>query len=205
MNTFVKQDIKMSAAMKAFNTNLRLPAQPLFDIFEKSTAFVDRTDRDKPAETRRVRPGRDELGKVVSAEYVYLREGRSRHKLDPKYTGPFKVDCRHGTVVWIWRNGRLEPHKLDRVIAAGQLDLGDASDRSSSDSEVALRSHESLDTPGGTRDTEGARPDVSRPGSPTGSYPDESRRESVSDRFFSQAVCHLRRPGRWDDFVMYLV
>jgi len=33
MNTFVKQDIKMSAAMKALNTNLRLPAQPLFDIF----------------------------------------------------------------------------------------------------------------------------------------------------------------------------
>ena len=36
MNTFVK----LSAAMKAFNTNLRLPAQPLFDIFEKSTAYV---------------------------------------------------------------------------------------------------------------------------------------------------------------------
>jgi len=34
MNTFVKPDIKMSAAMKAFNTNLRLPTQPLFDIFE---------------------------------------------------------------------------------------------------------------------------------------------------------------------------
>ena len=46
MNTFVKQDIKMSAAMKAFNTKLRLPAQPLFDIFEIRTAFVDRTDRD---------------------------------------------------------------------------------------------------------------------------------------------------------------
>ena len=61
---------------------------------------------------------------MANAEYVYLREGRSRHKLDPKYTGPFKVDRRHGTVVWIWRNGRLEPHKLDRVIAAGQLDLG---------------------------------------------------------------------------------
>jgi len=58
MNTFVKQDIKMSAAMKAVNTNLRLPAQPLFDIFEKGTAYVDRTDRDKPAETRQVRPGR---------------------------------------------------------------------------------------------------------------------------------------------------
>jgi len=40
INTFVKQDIKMSAAMKAFNTNLRLPAQPLFDIFEKSTAYM---------------------------------------------------------------------------------------------------------------------------------------------------------------------
>jgi len=51
MNTFVKQDIKMSAAMKAFNINLRLPAQPLFDIFEKSTAYVDRTERDKPAKT----------------------------------------------------------------------------------------------------------------------------------------------------------
>ena len=101
MNTFVKQDIKMSAAMKAFNTNLRLPAQPLFDIFEKSTAYVDRTDRDKPAETRQVRPGRDELGKVANAEYVYHCEGRSRHKLDPKYTGPFKVDRKHGTVVWI--------------------------------------------------------------------------------------------------------
>jgi len=92
---------------------------------------------------------------VGNAEYVYLREGRSRHKSDPKNTGPFKVDRRHGTVVWIWRNGRLEPHKLDRVIAAGQLDLGDASERSSSDSEVALHSHESLDTPGGTRDTDG--------------------------------------------------
>jgi len=124
MNTFVKQDIKMSAAMKVFNTNLRLPTQPLFNIFEKSNAYVDRTDRDKPAETRQVRPGRDELDKVENAEYVYLREGRSHHKLDPKYTGLFKVDCRHGTVVWIWRNGSLEPHKLDRVIAAGQLDLG---------------------------------------------------------------------------------
>jgi len=118
----------MSAAMKAFNTNLRLPAQPLFDIFEKSTAYVDRTDRDKPAETRQVGPGRDELGKVANAEYVYLREGRSRHKLDPKYTGPFKVDRGHGTVVWIWRNGRLELHKFDRVTAAGQLDLEDASE-----------------------------------------------------------------------------
>jgi len=106
-------------------------------------------------------------------------------------------------VVWIWRNGRLEPHKLDRVIAAGQLDLGYASERSSSDSEVALRSHESLDTLGGTRDTEGSRPEVSRAGSPTGSYPDESRRESVSDHLFSQAGRRLRRPGRWDDFVMY--
>jgi len=36
MNTFVKQDIKMSADMKAFNTNLRLPAQPLFDILKKA-------------------------------------------------------------------------------------------------------------------------------------------------------------------------
>jgi len=77
--------------------------------------------------------------------------------------------------VWIWRNGHLEPHKLDRVIAAGQLDLGDASERSSSDSEVALCSHEHLDTPGWTRDTEGSRPDISRSGSPTGSYPDEKR------------------------------
>jgi len=34
MNMFVKQIIKMSAAMKAFNTNLRLPTQPLFAIFE---------------------------------------------------------------------------------------------------------------------------------------------------------------------------
>ena len=139
----------------------------------------------------------------MNAEYVYLREGRSRHKLDPKYTGPFKVDRRHGTVVWIWRNGRLEPHKLDRGIAAGQLDLGDASEGSSSDSEVALRSHESLDTPGGTRDTKGSRPDVSKAGSPTGSYPDKSRSESVSDPIFSQAGRCLRRPGRWDDFIMY--
>ena len=105
-------------------------------------------------------------------------------------------------MVWIWRNGRLEPHKLDRVIAAGQLDLGDASEGSSSDSEVALRSHEHLDTPGATRDTEVSRPDVSRAGSPTGSYSDESRRESVSDRFCSQAGHCLRRPGRWDDFIM---
>jgi len=59
INTFVKQGIKMSAAMKAFNTNLLLPAQPLFDIFEKSTSYVERIDRDKPAETRHVRPGRD--------------------------------------------------------------------------------------------------------------------------------------------------
>ena len=193
----------MSAAMKAFNTNLRLPAQPLFDIFEKSTAYIDRTDRGKPAETQQVRPGRDELGKVANAEYVYLREGRSRHKLDPKCTGPFKVDRRHGTVVWIWQNGRLETHKLDCVIAAGQHDLGEASERSSSDSEVALHSHEHLDTPGGTRDTEVSRPDVSRAGSPTGSYPDESRRESVSNRLCSQAGRRLRRPGRWDDFIMY--
>ena len=56
--------------MKAFNTNLRLPAQPLFDIFEKSTAYVDLTDHDKPEETRQVRPGRDELGKVGNAKYV---------------------------------------------------------------------------------------------------------------------------------------
>ena len=97
----------------------------------------------------------------------------------------------------------MEPHKLDRVIAAGQLDLGYASERSSSDSEVALRSHESLDTPGGTRDTKGSRPDVSKAGSPTGSYPDKSRSESVSDPIFSQAGRCLRRPGRWDDFIMY--
>ena len=140
---------------------------------------------------------------MANAEYVCLREGRSRHKLDPKYTGQFKVDRRHGTVVWIWRNGRLEPHALDRVIAAGQLDLGNASEGSRGDSEVALRSHKHLDTPGGTRDTEVSRPDVSRAGSPTGSYPDESRRESVSDRLFSQAGRRLRRPGRWDDFVIY--
>jgi len=76
MNMFVKQDIKMSAAMKAFNTNLRLPAQLLFDIFEKSTAYVDRTDRDKPAETRQVRPGRDELCKVTNAEsFIFVKEG----------------------------------------------------------------------------------------------------------------------------------
>ena len=99
-------------------------------------------------------------------------------------------------MVWFWRNGRLEPHKLDRVIAAGQLE------RSSSDSEVAFRSHEYLDTPGGTREMEGSRPEVSRTGSPTVFYPDESRRESVSDRFFSQTGRRLRRPGRWDDFVM---
>jgi len=169
----------------------------------QSTAYVDRTNHDKLAETRQVRPGRNELDKVSNAEYVYLREGRSRHKFDPKYTGPFKVDRRHGTEVWIWRNGHLEPHKLDRVIAAGQLDLGDASEGSSSDSEVALRSHEYLNTPGGTRDTEVSRPDVSRAGSPTGHYPDQSRRESVSDRLCSQAGRHLQRPGRWDDFVMY--
>jgi len=153
--------------MKAFNTNLRLPTQPIFDIFEIGTDYVDRTGRDKPAKTRRVRPGRDELGKMANAEYVYLRKGRSHHTLDPKFTGPFKVDRRHGIVVWIWRNGRLEPHKVDRVIAAGQLE------RSSSDSEVALRSHVFLDTPGGTRDTEGSGPDVARAGSPTGFYPDE--------------------------------
>jgi len=63
--------------MKTVNTSLRLPAQPLFDIFEKGTADVDRTDRDKPAETRQVRPGRDELGKVTYADHVYLREGYS--------------------------------------------------------------------------------------------------------------------------------
>ena len=91
----------------------------------------------------------------------------------------------------------MEPHKLDRVIAAGQLDLGDASERSSSDSDVALRSHEYFDTPGGTRDTEGSWPDVSRAGCPTVFYPDESRRESVSDRLFSQAGRRLRRTGRW--------
>ena len=63
------------------------------------------------------------------------------------------------------------------IIAAGQLVLGDASEGSSSDSEVALRNHEHLDTLGGTRHTEVSRPDVSRAGSPTGSYPDESRRK----------------------------
>ena len=61
---------------------------------------------------------------MANAEYVSHREGRSRHMLDPKYTGPFKVDRRHGTVVWIWRNGRLEPHKLDRVITAASLTWG---------------------------------------------------------------------------------
>ena len=66
-----------------------------------------------------------------------------------------------------------------------------------------MHSHEHLDTPGGTRDMEGSRPDVSRADSPTGSYPDESRRKSVSDHLFSQAGRRLRRPGRWDDFVMY--
>jgi len=146
---------------------------------------------------------RDELGKVRNAQYVCLREGRSRHKLDPMYTGPFKVDRRHGTVVLIWQNGHLEPRKLDRVIAAGRLDLGDASERSSGSSEAALRSHEHLDTPGGTRDTEVSRPDVSRAGSPTGSYLDESKRESVSDRLFSEDGRRLRRPGWWDDFIMY--
>jgi len=39
--------------------------------------------------------------------------------------------------------------------------------------------------------------------SPTGSYPDESRRESVSDRLFPQAGRRLRSPGRWYDFIMY--
>ena len=34
MNMFVKQIIKMSPAMKALNTSLRLPAQPFFVIFE---------------------------------------------------------------------------------------------------------------------------------------------------------------------------
>ena len=89
------------------------------------------------------------------------------------------------------------------IIAAGQLVLGDASEGSSSDSEVALRNHEHLDTLGGTRHTEVSRPDVSRAGSPTGSYPDESRRESVSDRLFPQAGRRLRSPGRWYDFIMY--
>jgi len=87
--------------------------------------------------------------------------------------------------------------------SCGPANLGDASERSSSNSEIALRSHEYLDTLGGTRDIEGSRPDVSRAGSPTGSYLDEPRRESVSDRFFSQAGRRLRRPRRWDDFVMY--
>ena len=57
-------------------------------------------------------------------------------------------------MVWIWRNGRLEPHKIDRVIAAGELDLSDASEGSSSDSEVALPSHGYLHAPDGTRDNE---------------------------------------------------
>jgi len=70
MNTFVKQDIKMSTAIKAFNTNLRLAAQPLFDIFEKSTAYADGTDRDKPAETRQVRPGE---GRVRQSEECTIR------------------------------------------------------------------------------------------------------------------------------------
>jgi len=200
MNTYVKPDIKLSAAMKAFNTNLRLPAQTLFDIFEKNATRVDRPGRGEPAETRPVRSRRDELGKVANAKYVYLREGRSRHKLDPKLTGPFQVDRRHDTVVCIWRNGRLEPHKLDRVKVAGQLDLGNAPEGSSSDSEVALRSHEYLYIPGGTLATEVARPGVSRTGSPIGSYPDEPRSELISDRVFSQVGRRLRR---WDDFVMY--
>jgi len=75
MNTFVKHDIEMSAAMKAFNTNLRLPTQLLFDNFEKGTAYVDRTDRDKPAETRQIRPGRDELGK--SRRFIFVKKGHA--------------------------------------------------------------------------------------------------------------------------------
>jgi len=68
----------MSAAMKAFNTNLRLPAQPVFDIFEKVTAFVDLTNRDKPAETPQVRPGRDELGKVaIAKDVIFVKEGHA--------------------------------------------------------------------------------------------------------------------------------
>jgi len=39
-NTFPKQDIQMSAAMNTFNSNLRLPAQPLFDIIEKNIAYL---------------------------------------------------------------------------------------------------------------------------------------------------------------------
>ena len=35
MNTFVKHDIKMSAAMKAFNTNLRPPRTTTFRYFRK--------------------------------------------------------------------------------------------------------------------------------------------------------------------------
>ena len=50
--------------------------------------------------------------------------------------------------------------------SCGPANLGDASERSSSNSEIALRSHEYLDTLGGTRDIEGSRPDVSRAGSP---------------------------------------
>ena len=90
-------------------------------------------------------------------------------------------------MVWIWRNGRLEPHKLDQVIVAGQLDLGDAPERSSSVSEIALCSHVFLDTPGRTQENESSRPDVARASSPTGSYPDESRHKLASERLFSQA------------------
>jgi len=61
--------------MKTVNTNLRLPAQPLFDIFEKITAYVDRTGRDKPAVTRQVRPGRDELGK--SRRFIFVKKGHA--------------------------------------------------------------------------------------------------------------------------------
>jgi len=55
-----------------------------------------------------------------------------------------------------------------------------------------------------SRQTEVSRPDVSRAGSPTGSYPDEPRRESVSDRFFfHKLVVACGGPDGGDDFVMY--
>jgi len=74
MNMFVKH-ITMSAAMKPFNTNLRLPAQPLFDIFVKGTACICRSNRSRQA-------GKNATGTTgegrVRQRGVYLREGKSR-------------------------------------------------------------------------------------------------------------------------------